>query len=94
MLSQSVATVRRIELQHLERPQAILEQLKQSYCKKHRVGIEEVSWDVVSIFLCKFDSSFCCLACLKSKMKQVILGMLLRDTKGKGHVCFYQRENE
>jgi hypothetical protein len=42
VLSQSVAAVRRIELQHLERPQAILEQLKQAYAKKHRVGIDEV----------------------------------------------------
>lgn len=43
MLKQSVATVRRVEIQYLERPQAILEQLKQSYSKRHRISVEDVS---------------------------------------------------
>ncbi|KAI6215163.1 Dynein heavy chain at 62B [Aphelenchoides besseyi] len=35
--------IRRVELQHLDRPQAILEQLKQIYSKKHRITVDELS---------------------------------------------------
>jgi hypothetical protein len=42
LLSQTVSSVRRINIENLERPQAILEQLKQSYVKKHRVTLDEV----------------------------------------------------
>ncbi|KAI6240858.1 Dynein heavy chain at 62B [Aphelenchoides fujianensis] len=41
-LLNSGAPIRRIEMRQLDRPQSILEQLKQAYSKKHRIAAEEL----------------------------------------------------